>query len=134
MARTTRIESVAFGAAPLPLPVSVRLSRRAEPRPAIADEDAFAASVELGPPVLSAEVRLRDTSAAEGLSLGQQDDLTFTVQSAEAGTAGRNVTLSGAVLVAVELSYEQTDVAAATLRFVAESATGSDPFAAGDAP
>ncbi len=135
MGRYTRIGSVEFDSSPLPLPVSVRVSRRAEPLPASGDNHAFATSVETATPVFSAEVRIRDTSAAEQLDLGQRGDLGFTVRAAEQDKPHRRVTLKGAVLLAVELAYEQTEAADATLRFVAEAETGSqEPFSAGDQP
>jgi len=77
------------------------------------------------------EVRLRDTAAAEALSLGQQANLSFTVAAADSASASRTVTVSGAVLMAVELAYEQATLATATLRFVAEAPDGiTDPFSA----
>ncbi|MGC9455371.1 MAG: hypothetical protein ACP5HU_10980 [Phycisphaerae bacterium] len=134
MARYMRIGSASFGGTPLPLPVSLRLSRRVEPQPAVGDSHTFAASVETAAPMLTADLRLRDTASAEALTPGEKADLSFTIRSTEAGRPSRNVTLTGAVLVGVELNYEQTDPASATLRFVAESDDGlTDCFSAGDA-
>ena len=134
MDRYVRIQSVTFGETSLPLPVSVRLSRHSEAKAAAGDNDAFATSVEISQPTVIAEVRLRATAPAEGLTLGQQADLSFTVAPTRSGCPGRTVTLSGAVLVTVELSYKQSDMATALLRFVAEADDGNqDPFSAGDA-
>lgn len=129
MERYQRITSVTFGALALPLPLSVRLSRKAEPQAARGDNDLFATSVQLAAPQMVAEVRIRGTAAAESLSLGQRGTLAITVAPAEAGKASRTITLAGAVLTAVELAYEQASMAAATLRFTAEAAAGNtDPF------
>lgn len=134
MPRYTRIRSVSFDSTPLALPVSLRLSRRCEPQTAGGDDDTFVTSVQTTQPMLTAELRTRDTATAENLSLGRRGELSFTVQAAEQGGAWRNVALAGAVLVAVELTYEQTASALATLRFVAEAESGNtDPFSAGDA-
>jgi len=130
MERYQRITSVTFGQTVLRLPLSVRVSRRAEPRPARNDSDEFATSVQLGEPTIAAEVRIRGT-AAEGLSLGQSGDLSFTVAPTGDAQPSRTITLTGAVLAAIELSYEQVSMATATLRFVAEAQSGNtDPFAA----
>ena len=131
MERYQRITSVTFGQTVLRLPLSVRVSRRAEPRPARNDSDEFATSVQLGEPTIAAEVRIRGTAAAEGLSLGQSGDLSFTVAPTGDAHPSRTITLTGAVLAAIELSYEQVSMATATLRFVAEAQSGNtDPFAA----
>lgn len=126
--RYQRITAVTFGALELPLPMSVRLYRSAEPQLARGDGDLFATSVQLSSPQITAEVRIRGTAVAETLSLGQCGSLTFTVAPAQSGQASRTVTLGGAVLTAVELAYEQTAMAAATLRFAAEATDGADPF------
>jgi hypothetical protein len=134
MDRYMRIAGVTFGQTSLPLPISARLSRSAEARPALSDNDIFTTSVEISPPLLTAEVRIRGTAAAEGLSLGQQGDLSLTVSPTGSGGAPRVITLSGAVLIAVDLTYEQSAMATALLRFVAESSNGQqDPFSAEDA-
>ncbi len=129
MGRYSRIESVTFGQTSLPLPLSVRLSRRTEAMPSASNNDIFVTSVQVDPVMVAAEVRFRDTSAAEGLSLGQQGDLSFTTGPTQSGQAPREITLAGAVLVAVDLMYEQGAVATATAKFVAEADSGSaDPF------
>ena len=131
MDRYQRITSVTFGALSLPLPLSARLSRKAEPQTARADNDLFATSVQLSAPQMMAEVRIRGTAAAEALSLGQRGTLAITVSPTEAGKASRTIRLAGAVLTAVELAYEQASMAAATLRFAAEADNGgTDPFSA----
>ena len=135
MERYQRITSVAFDQTALPLPLSVRLSRRAEPQPAAGDSDGFATSVQLGCPLIVAEVRIRGTAAAEGLSLGARGTLALTIAPTGGGQPSRTVTLIGAILTAIELSYEQTSMASATLRFVAEADDGdTDPFSAEEAP
>ncbi len=49
------------------------------------------------------------------------------------GAAPRRIVLTGAVLTAVELTYEQSSMATATLRFVAEATDGQqEPFLAED--
>jgi hypothetical protein len=126
---------VTFGQTPLPLPLSVKVTRRAEPLPLGGDADDFATSVQLDTPAILAEVRVRGTAAAEALSLGRQATLAFTVAPAESGKPSRTIALAGAVLVAVELSYEQSALATATLRFAAEAGDGeTDPFSAENAP
>ena len=134
MGRHMRIANVTFGQTALPLPVSARLSRCTTPRAYLSDGDVFTTSVEISPPSLTAEVRIRDTATAEDLSLGQQGDLTLTVLPTGSGGSSREITLSGAVLIAVELTYEQSSMATALLRFAAESDDGQqDPFSAEDA-
>ena len=131
MGRYVRIQSVTFGQTELLLPLSVRLSRHSEASPARSDNDLFATSIEIVQPALVAEVRIRDTAVAEDLSLGQQGDLSFTVCSTTSGGSSRVVELSDAVLVSVELAYEQSAMATALLRFVAESDDGAqEPFSA----
>ena len=133
MARYGRIESATFGQTALPLPLSVRIERRAEAIPAAGQNDVFATSIQLGTPSIRAEVRIRGTAVAEGLSLGQRDTLSFVIAPSQSGQDGRKVTLTGAVLMAVELAYDQSSMAVATLRFVAEAASGTtDPFSAKD--
>jgi hypothetical protein len=133
MDRYTRIDSVTFDQTALPLPLSVKLSRTAEAKPAGSDSDAFATSIEIGQPVIIAEVRIRGTNTAESLSVGQQGDLSFTVGVAASGGTPRDITISGAVLTAVELDYEQASLATALLRFIAEaSGSSQDPFSAED--
>lgn len=133
MDRFSRIESATFDAVALPLPLSVRLSRRSPVQPAGGDNDAFTTNVQVDRPIITADVRLRGTASAEEFSLGRQGTLSFTIARSAAGGAKRTITLTGAVLVAVELSYEQASMSAATLRFFAESQNGTtDPFAAED--
>jgi hypothetical protein len=134
MSRYTHIESLTFGQTSLPLPLSVRLSRKAEAIPAVSDSDAFATSIQTSVPTLVAEVRIRGTATAEDLSLGQQENLSFTVAATDSGTSSRTITLTDAVLTAVELAYEQSEMATVLLRFVAEAGDGNqDPFSAENA-
>lgn len=133
MSRYTRIQSVQFGLTTLPLPLSVKFSRRVEPVPALADADLFATSVQVAAPVLIAEVRIRDTAVAESLSLGDIGTLSVAIGPAADGQNARLITLEGAVLTDIELAYEQSAMAEAKLKFVAEASNGtSDPFAAED--
>ena len=135
MDRHGRIESVAFGETDLPLPLAVRFGREAAPRPAGDDADAFATSLQLDRPALTAEVRLRGTAVAETLSLGDQADLLVVVGASRAGQASRTITLAGAVLVACELLYDRSALAEARLRFAAEAPDGAaDPFTAQETP
>jgi len=128
MSRYTGIKSLTFAQTPIPLALSVRLSKQCQPLPLGSDRDLFATSVQLASPILTAEVRTRHTSAVENLSLGAAGDLSFIVPAAD-GSGQRQVTLSGAVLVGTELSYEQSTLATATLRFMAPSADGAaDPL------
>jgi hypothetical protein len=128
------IKSLVFDDSPLPLPLSVRLSRQGQTSPAGGDGDLFATSVQIARPVLAVEVRIRDTSASENLTLGRRGTLSFVVAAAS-GAGSRRVTITGAVLAAVELSYEQIAPAVATLRFVAEADDGlTDPMAAQEEP
>lgn len=130
MRRYDRIESVTFDGDALPLPLSVRLSRRGEPLPAAGDGEPFATSVQLGAATIAAEIRLRGLAAAEELILGCRGDLAIVLGAAD-GYHRRTVRLFGAVLVAVEHAYEQAAMATALLRFVAEAADGDeDPFVA----
>lgn len=134
MDRYTRIVSVSFDASDLALPLSVKLLRRADPHVAGSDSDAYPTSVELSPPSITAEVRIRGTASAEALSLGSRGDLVFTVAAASSGTSDRSITITGAVLIAVEMSYEQSSMATAVLLFVAEADDGSqNPYSAEDA-
>jgi len=131
MDRYVRIQSATFDQTELPLPISVRLSRRSEIEVAGGDNDSFITSVQLGQPIIAADVRIRGTSAAEGLSLGDKGTLSFTVGPARHGQPPKTIHLDGAVLQAVELTYEQAAMAVATLRFIAEASAGTtDPFSA----
>ena len=133
MNRYTRVENVSFGSTELPLVLSVKLARHCQPLPAGGDDEFFATSVQLGRPLITAEVRLRDTAAAESLSLGQIATLAFRVGGASSGQAGRNVQLEGAVLHSMELAYEQATMACAVLRFAAAAPHGNqDPLIAED--
>ena len=135
MGRYTRIESVTFGQTSLPLPLTVKISRKTDAKAATGDDESFATSVQISQAVLIAEVRIRGTATAEDLSLAAQGNLSFTVKPAQSQGSSRTITLSGAVLTAVELSYEQSAMATALLRFVAEAGDGNqDPFSAEDAP
>ena len=131
MDRHGAIASVTFGQTSLPLPISVRLFRRTEPKPAAADSDAFVTSIQLDAPMVGVEVRMRGTAAAEGLSLGPSGVLSIQLAPTRAGQVGRTITVSNAVLAGTELQYEQTVPAVAKLDFVAEAIDGTaDPFAA----
>ncbi|RPI60334.1 MAG: hypothetical protein EHM48_07415 [Planctomycetaceae bacterium] len=128
MERYTHIESAAFGETVLPLPMSVRLSRRAEAMAAGGDNEIFATAVQLARPTITAEVRIRGIAAAEGLALGAQATLVIAIASASGG-AGRTITLDGAVLTSLDVEYEQRSPATAILKFVAQADDGAtDPF------
>jgi len=133
MDRYMRILSASFDGSALPLPIEARLTRRAEPLPAAGDGDSFPSSVQLETPRTIVEVRIRGTKTAEGLSIGAAGELSLTVAAANSQAAARRITISRAVLAAVELAYEQTATATARLRFVAESIDGAAaPFVAED--
>ncbi|MGA2265407.1 MAG: hypothetical protein ABSH10_03140 [Phycisphaerae bacterium] len=134
MNRYVCIKSLTFDGSPLPLPLSVRLSRQCQASPAGGDGDLFATSVQIARPSLNVEVRIRDTSVTETLPLGRRGTLSFVVAAAS-GQGGRQITIAGAVLTAVELSYEQIAPAVATLRFLAETDDGlTDPMQAEVSP
>lgn len=134
MNRYTRIEAVTFGQTSIPLPIAARVSRQTIPQPAQGDADRFATSIEISDPVLTAEIRVRGTATAEEFSLGQQEDLLITVAPTTGTGSSRNITLSAAILISVELTYEQSAIATAVLRFVAEASDGQqEPFSVEDA-
>lgn len=133
MSRYMRIRSVLFDSTEIPLPLSVRLSRRADNDIAGGDNDAFITSVQVNHPLIVADVRTRGTAAAEELTLGESGTLTLIVEPASGDQSARAITLTGAVLTAVEITYEQATMAVANLRFVAEAGSGlSSPFSAED--
>jgi len=133
MQRYTRVAAVTFGQIELPLPLSVRVTRRAQAYPLAGDADAFATSVQIAAVETLLEVRLHGTATAETLTPGQVGTLSFQVQPTRSGQAARQVTLGGAVLISVEIDYPQSAPAVATLRFACEAADGStDPFSAED--
>lgn len=131
MTRYSGIVHVTFDSRELPLPVAASIGRRCEPLPAPGDAQRFVSSIQLAPAVLTAEVTIRGTAAAEGLVLGQCGPLSLTLGPTQAGQASRTVRLEGAVLHAIELSYAQQGLAQATLKFVAQSDAQQDPFTAG---
>jgi len=133
MPRYTSVQSVSFGAVTLSLPLSVRVTRKVAPAPAAGDDDAFTTSVQTSAATVLIEVRTRDVAAAAALAPGEQAALTLTSGPTESGQAGRVVTLGGAVLTVIELNYDQSAMAVATLHFVAEADDGdTDPFTAED--
>jgi hypothetical protein len=126
--RYSGIEDLAFGTVALPLPLSVHISRQLAALPAGSDAELFATSIQTGRPTLLAEAKVRDISVAEALELGSKADLSFVVACSD-GSGKRRITLGGAVLIAVELGYEQSSMATATLRFLAEASDGLiEPF------
>jgi len=134
MERYCGILSASFGDIPLPLPVWVRVSRRAEALPTGGDGDTYQTDVRLARPLPVATVRLRGTAAAESRTLGEYGTLTFTVAPAASDQAGRTISLAGAVLSGIDLHYSQAGMAEAELRFVVEAPQGAvDPFQAEDA-
>ena len=129
MERYCGIQSAAFGETTLGLPLGLRLRRRADALPAAGDADAFVTSVQLSRPALSAELRLRDTAAAEALALGAVGELVIELAPTRADQPGRTLTFARAVLTGIELEYQQTVPATATLLFQAEADAGDeDPF------
>lgn len=133
MSRYLRILDATFDDIVLPLPLSARLSRQAQPLATAGDADAFVSNVQLSKPVISLELQIRDTAVAEGLYLGQAGLLEMTIGSSKTGKPARCIALAGAVLHAVELEYLQNGFAKATLRFTAAAPHPSqDPFSAED--
>lgn len=131
MDRYGAVTCVTFCESSLALPMSVRVFRRADPRPAGSDSDRFATSVQLACPAIGVEVSTRDTTSAEGLSVGQAGTLVIELSGTRAGQAGRTVTIDQAVLTGVELHYDQTAPASVKLSFLAEAADGdTNPFSA----
>jgi hypothetical protein len=129
MPRYTKILSATFGSGPLELPMSLKLVRSAQPQPAAGDGQHFIASVEIARPIVLAELRIRGIASAEAMSLGQRDHLAVTLGPATAGEPNRKVSLRRAVLLAVELDYQQTAAASALLRFAAEANDDdTDPY------
>jgi hypothetical protein len=127
--RYSRILSARFGEKALGLPLACRIGRVAAASPAGGDGDAFATSVQVATPVLTAELRIRDTASAESLTLGQCAELSLVIGAAAGDGLARRVRLAGAVLTGVELDYPQTGAASAVLKFAAQAASGAiDPF------
>lgn len=134
MERYGGIVGATFGQTSLDLPISVRFARRAEALSAGGDCDAFDTSVQLDRPVIGAEVRIGDTSVADGLALGQAGVLSIEIAPTRSGQTGRIITITNAVLTGIELLFEQSAPATAKLTFAAESAAGdTDPFSAQEA-
>ena len=134
MSHTTTIQSATFAGTTLASVLLVRIARRAAIKQQAGDTDAFVTSVQPAATQIEAELRTRDMAAAEAFAIGTQGTLAFTTASTRAGQPGRDVALSGAILTAVELTYEQAALSVATLRFVVEAANGAvDPFAAQEA-
>lgn len=130
MERYGAVASVAFDGTSLPLPISVRLSRLAKPLPAAADSDAFFTSIQIDRPLIRIEVHIRDTGVAENLSLGQSGVLSVQLLPTRSGQIGRDISIGNAVLVGIELQYQQAAPASAKLDFIAEASEGNtDPFA-----
>jgi hypothetical protein len=128
MTRYLGIQSTVFDGVAIAHVTQVRLSRKAANYPFAGDSDTFVSSVQLAPARLEVEVHTRDITVADAMALGRDGALTFLCASGDSSDA-RRVTITSAVLTAVELRYEQSQ-AAAVLRLVAESADGaSDPFA-----
>ncbi|MCD4823588.1 MAG: hypothetical protein K8S55_03205 [Phycisphaerae bacterium] len=133
MSRYARIKSAGFDGVSLSLPMGLKISRSRKPLPATADNHTFPTSLETAPATLTAELRTRDTAAAEGLELGREGTLSIEVVCADDNTS-RTITLTGTVLVGCELAYSQANLAEATLSFAVRSSDGTtDPFTAGAA-
>jgi len=134
MERYGVISGITFGQTSLALPMSLRVTRQAQARPAASDDERFPTSVELDRPAIGVEVMTRDTAAAEGLSLGQSGMLSIDLAGTRAGQAGRSISIDHAVLTGIELHYEQACPASVRLTFHAEAGDGNtDPFSAEEA-
>jgi hypothetical protein len=131
MTRYLGIQSTTFDGVAIGHVTQIRLARKAAGYPLAGDGEVFITSVQLAPERLEIELHTRDLATADALALGRDGTLTFLCGSGES-TDARRVTISQAVLTAVELRYEQSQ-AAAVLRLMAESADGtSDPLAASE--
>ena len=132
MTRFANIVSAHFDDVELLLPMAARIGRRSQPLPAAGDDDGFVRSVQLSPAMITGEVTLRGVAAAEGLTLGQSGELSFTLGPTRAGQPSRVVRLAGAVLYDIEQAYTQQGMAQATLKFAAQAEDNTDPFEAND--
>ena len=131
MERYGAITGASFGDTVLSGPVSVSVKRHAEPAAMGGDSDEFVTSVQLSHPAIKIVVRIGDTAVADVLSLGQIDVLSIEIAPTRSGQAGREITVSGAVLIGIDLQYEQSAPSTAELTFRAEAADGdTDPFSA----
>lgn len=131
MERYGDIAGATFDQTVLSGPVSVRILRQAKPAPMSGDNDAFSTSIQLSGPVINIEVRIRDTAVADGLSLGQAGILAIEITATRSGQNGRSISITDAVLTAIEFQYEQSAPAVAKLTFTAEANEGNtDPFVA----
>jgi hypothetical protein len=129
MDRYGAITQMTFGSLSIGLPLSVRFSRRAEPLPEANEAEAFATSVQLGQPLITVEVRTRDTAVAEALYLGQAEVLEIQAAPTRAGQSDRTISVDRAVVTGLEVEYEQTAPATARICFLAEATDGqTDPF------
>ncbi len=131
MERYGDITSATFDQTALPGPISIRLLRQTKPSPMGGDNDAFTTSIQLSRPVISIEIRIRDTAVADGLSLGQAGVLAIEIAATRNGQNGRSISITDAVLTGIEFQYEQSAPAVAKLTFTAEANEGNtDPFVA----
>ena len=128
------IESAAFGQTELSSPISIRIARRAEPLIKFGDDEMFSRSVQLDERTIQVELRLRNTTIAENLSLGQADVLSIHLSACGINQTDRNITITDAVLIGMEMEYAQATNPVAKLTFLAEAQDGNtDPFFAEDA-
>jgi len=131
MSQYTTIQSASFAGTTLSSVLLVRIIRRASTSVQSGDTDAFVTSVQPAPVQLEAELRTRDIAVAESFAIGTQGTLSFETASTQSGQPGREVTLEDAILTASELTYEQSAIGIATLRFIVEASDGGvDPFVA----
>lgn len=129
--RYSRILSANFDGGDLPLPMTVQVARKAVELPSGGDADIFNTSIQIERPVVEAIIRIRGTAAAEQLVLGQSGSLIVQIASADGQAPDRTITICQAILTDIEIEYQQTSPAVASLRFVSQSSNGMvDPFGA----
>jgi hypothetical protein len=128
MPRYIHIHSLKFGEVEIPLPLSVRITRKTLSHPAADECELFPANIQISRNSLQVEIRTRAVAVAESFALGLCDRLEFTTQAAQSHFPQRKIWIDSALLTDVEVVYEQRSPATAVLRFEVESPDGNVPF------
>jgi len=134
MPRYIHIHSLKFGDAEIPLPLSVRISRKALSHPASDECGVFPANIQIGRNGLQVEIRTRAVAVAESFPLGLCDRLEFITQATQSHFPQRKIRIAAALLTDAEIVYEQRSPATAILRFEVESPDGNAPFTTEELP